>query len=276
VNAALARRQARLGRIGVPASRLLLPGTVTLYLSVLVLLPLAAVVWKATGGGLSAFWQAVSDPGAVAALELTLLGSLAVVAINAVTGTVIAWVLVRDSFPGKGLLNATIDLPFALPTIVAGVVILTLYGPQSPLGINITYTRAAVLLAFLFVTLPFVVRSLQPVLLELDREMEEAAATLGAGQITIFRRIILPTLLPALLSGLALGFARSMGEFGAVVLITGNIPFKTEVASVHIYTLIESDNAAGAAALSVVLLTISLLVLLSISLIERWGRKHDR
>jgi sulfate transport system permease protein len=212
----------------------------------------------------------------VAALELTLLGSLIVVAINTVTGTIIAWVLVRDSFPGKGLLNAVIDLPFALPTIVAGVVILTLYGPQSPLGINITYTRAAVLLAFLFVTLPFVVRSLQPVLLELDREMEEAAASLGAGRVTVFRRIILPNLLPALLSGLALGFARSMGEFGAVVLITGNIPFKTEVASVHIYTLIESDNATGAAALSVVLLAISLLVLLSIALIERWGRKHDR
>jgi len=254
----------------------MLPGVVTLYLSVLILLPLAAIVWRATGGGLSTFWQAVSSPDAVAALELTLFGSLAVVAINAVAGTIIAWVLVRDSFRGKGWLNAAIDLPFALPTIVAGVVILTLYGPQSPLGVNITYTRAAVLLAFLFVTLPFVVRSLQPVLLELDRDMEEAAASLGAGSITIFRRIILPNLLPSLLSGLALGFARSMGEFGAVVLITGNIPFKTEVASVHVYTLIESDNTTGAAALSVVLLAISLLMLLSLSFIERWGLKHDR
>ena len=128
----------------------MLPGVVTLYLSVLILLPLAAIVWRATGGGLSTFWQAVSSPDAVAALELTLFGSLAVVAINAVAGTIIAWVLVRDSFRGKGWLNAAIDLPFALPTIVAGVVILTLYGPQSPLGVNITYTRAAVLLAFLF------------------------------------------------------------------------------------------------------------------------------
>jgi sulfate transport system permease protein len=276
VNAALAARPARTWRAVIPGGRLVLPGVVTAYLSILILLPLAAIVWKATGGGFSAFRDAVTSPDSVAALELTLLGSLIVVAINTVTGTIIAWVLVRDSFPGKGLLNAVIDLPFALPTIVAGVVILTLYGPQSPLGINITYTRAAVLLAFLFVTLPFVVRSLQPVLLELDREMEEAAASLGAGRVTIFRRIILPNLLPALLSGLALGFARSMGEFGAVVLITGNIPFKTEVASVHIYTLIESDNATGAAALSVVLLAISLLVLLSIALIERWGRQHDR
>jgi sulfate transport system permease protein len=254
----------------------LLPGVVTLYLSVVVLLPLAAIAWRASSGGWSGFWQAVSSPDAVAALQLTLLTSLAVAAINAVTGTVIAWVLVRDSFPGKGVLNACIDLPFALPTIVAGVVILSLYGPDSPVRLNITYTRWAVLLAFLFVTLPFVVRSLQPVLEELDREMEAAAASLGAGTVAIFRRIVFPNLLPALLSGLALGFARSMGEFGAVVLITGNIPFQTEVASVRIYTLIESDNQAGAAAISVVLLGLSLVVLLGMALLERWRTAHDR
>jgi sulfate transport system permease protein len=205
-----------------------------------------------------------------------LFASLGVVAINAVTGTVIAWVLVRDSFPGRALLSSVIDLPFALPTIVAGLTLLTLYGPQSPLHINAAYTRAGVMLALLFVTLPFVVRAVQPVLLELDREMEEAAASLGASPPSIFRRIVLPNLLPAILSGAGLGFARAMGEFGAVVLISGNIPFQTEVASFHIYGQIESDNVSGAAAISVVLLAISLAVLVGITLIERWRTKHDR
>jgi sulfate transport system permease protein len=261
------------GRFG---NRLLLRGIATGYLSLIVLIPLAAVVWKSTGGGWSAFWQAISAPDALAALRLTILASLAVVMVNAVTGTIIAWELVRDSFPGQSILNSVIDLPFALPTVVAGLTLLTLYGPHSPFGIDAAFTRYGIVLALLFVSLPFVVRAVQPVLLELDREMEQAAASLGAGQIAIFRRIILPNLLPAILSGVALGFARALGEFGSVVLISGNIPFKTEVASVRIYTQIETDNVAGAAALSVVLLVISLLVLLGITLIERWGTKHAR
>jgi sulfate/thiosulfate transport system permease protein len=233
-----------------------------LYLSVIALIPLAAVLARSTEGGLSGFWDAVSSPQAVAALRLTVIASFVVVAINAVTGTLIAWVLVRDEFRGKGLVNSLIDLPFALPTIVAGLTLLALYGPRGPVGVNLAFTRASVVVALLFVTLPFVVRAVQPVLLELDREMEEAAESLGAGRATVFRRIILPSLSPAILAGSALGFARAVGEFGSLVLLTGNIPFKTQAASVFIFSQVESDNVTGAAAVSVVLLLISLLVLL--------------
>jgi sulfate transport system permease protein len=250
-------------------------GLSTAYLSLIVLLPLAALTWRSTAGGWDAFWDAVTNPQAVASLKVTLGLSVAVVAINAVVGTVIAWVLVRDSFWGKALLNAVIDLPFALPTIVAGLTLLALYGPRGPLSINIAYTRLAVLVALLFVTLPFVVRTVQPVLIELDREMEEAAASLGAGRMSIFARIIFPNLLPAILSGVALAFARAVGEFGAVVLISGNIPFDTEVSSVYIFSQIESDNVTGAAAVSVVLLVISFLALLGIGGIRRWATRHD-
>jgi sulfate/thiosulfate transport system permease protein len=234
------------------------------------------VIWRSTSGGVGGFLQAISDPQAVAALKLTLLASLAVVAINVVTGTLIAWVLVRDSFRGKSLVNAIIDLPFALPTIVAGLTLLALYGPESPFGLNIAYTQIAVGMALLFVTLPFVVRAIQPVLLELDRDMEEASVSLGASELQTFLRIILPNLLPAILSGAALGFARCVGEFGSVVLITGNIPFETQVASVYIFGQVEGDNATGAAAVSVLLLAISLLVLFGMSLLNRWGTRHDR
>jgi sulfate/thiosulfate transport system permease protein len=228
------------------------------------------VVWKSTENGADSFWRAVSNPSAVASLKLTFVVSLVVVAINAVAGTLIAWVLVRDSFRGKGIVNALIDLPFALPTIVAGLTLLALYGPRGPFGVNVAYTRTAIVLALLFVTLPFVVRSVQPVLLELDREMEEAAASLGARPRAIFRRIVLPNLAPAILSGCALAFARSIGEFGSVVLISGNIPFKTEVASVHIFSQVESDAVSGGAALSVVLLAVSLVTLFAFDAVRRW------
>ena len=253
-----------------------LGASVLTYLSVVVLLPLAAIVWRSTGAGPGAFWQIVTEPAAMAALQLTLATSLAVVFVNAVAGTALAWVLVRDSFPGQALVNAVVDLPFALPTIVAGAVLLTLYGPRSPFGVNAAYTRAGVFLALLFVTLPFVVRAVQPVLHELDRDMEEAAASLGAPAPAILRRIILPNLIPAILSGVGLAFARAMGEFGSVVLLSGNIPFHTEVASVHIYSQVESSNLPGAAALSVVLLSVSIAVLLVMSVLERWVSKHDR
>jgi sulfate transport system permease protein len=198
-----------------------------------------------------------------------------VVAINAVMGTLIAWVLVRDEFRGKSIVNSLIDLPFALPTIVAGLTLLALYGPTSPAGIDIAYTQAAVGLALLFVTLPFVVRSVQPVLIELDREMEEAATSLGASPATVFRRIILPNLVPAILSGSALAFARAVGEFGSLVLISGNIPFHTQVASVYVFKQLESDNPVGAAAVSVVLLILSLIVLIGLRGLERWRSRHD-
>jgi sulfate transport system permease protein len=228
------------------------------------------VVWKSTENGADSFWRAVSNPSAVASLKLTFVVSLVVVAINAVAGTLIAWVLVRDSFRGKGIVNALIDLPFALPTIVAGLTLLALYGPRGPFGVNVAYTRTAIVLALLFVTLPFVVRSVQPVLLELDQEMEEAAASLGARPRAIFSRIVLPNLAPAILSGCALAFARSIGEFGSVVLISGNIPFKTEVASVHIFSQVESDAVSGGAALSVVLLAVALVTLFAFDAVRRW------
>ena len=251
-----------------------LPGLLSAgYLSLIVLLPLAAVISRASGSG---FWQAARDAEAVSALKLTLGLALGVAAANAVAGTAIAWVLVRDRFVGQGPVNAVIDLPFALPTIVAGLTLLALYGPQGGTGINLAFTRAGVLLALLFVTLPFVVRTVQPVLLELDREMEQAAASLGANRFAVFRRIIFPNLLPAILSGVALAFARAVGEFGAVVLISGNLPFKTEVSSVYIFGRIQSGDTHAAAVLSVVLLAISFAVLLSIGGLRRWATRHDR
>jgi sulfate transport system permease protein len=239
-----------------------------------VLLPLAAVLSKAFQHGLGAFWTAVSGREAVAALELTLVASLVVAAVNAVAGTAIAWVLVRDRFPGRRLVNAIIDLPFALPTIVAGLTLLALYGPKGPVGVNIAFTRVAIVMALLFVTLPFVVRSVQPVLEALDPEVEQAAASLGAGPLTSFRRVVLPSLRPAILSGAGLALGRALGEFGSVVLISGNLPFKTEVSSVFIFGQIESDNAVGAAAVSVVLLLASALVLAVLGRLShpRWDR----
>jgi sulfate/thiosulfate transport system permease protein len=250
-------------------------GIATGYLSLIVLLPLAAVVARSTEGGAAAFWREISDPQAVASLKVTLGTSAVVVAVNAVVGTLIAWVLVRDSFRGKSVVGAVIDLPFALPTIVAGLTLLALYGPKGPVGINVAYTKTALVLALLFVTLPFVVRTVQPVLLELDKEMEEAAVSLGAGRFDVFRRVVFPNLLPAILSGVALAFARAVGEFGAVVLISGNVPFDTEVASVYIFGQIESDNVGGAAAVSVLLLAISFAALLGIGAVRRWATRHD-
>jgi len=248
----------------------------TAYLSLVVLIPLAAVVAESTTDGAAAFWDAVTSPQAFAAMRFTVLVSIVVVAINIVTGTLIAWVLVRDDFPGKRFVNALIDLPFALPTIVAGLVLLALYGPKGPAPFDIGFTRAAVALALLFVTLPFVVRSVQPVLIELDREMEEAAMSLGARPRTVFRRIVLPNLVPAIAAGAGLAFARALGEFGSVVLISGNIPFKTEVASVFLFGQIESDNTAGAAAVSVVLLVLSFLLLLLVSWVSTRGADRVR
>ena len=251
-------------------------GLGTCFLSLIVLIPLAAVVWRSQSDGADGFWTAISSPRAVAALELTVGVSLAVAVINAVMGTLVAWVIVRERFPGKRLVDALIDMPFALPTIVAGLTMIALYGPKGPLGIDVAYTRTGIGLALLFVTLPFVVRAVQPVLMELDREVEEAAASLGARPRTIFFRVILPNLRPAVLTGVGLAFSRALGEFGSVVLIAGNVPFKTEVSSVLIYGDIESGNPAGAAAVSVVLLAISLVVLLGLSLAERTGSDRAR
>jgi sulfate transport system permease protein len=246
------------------------------FLMVIVGLPLAALMWKATSEGAGSFWDAVTSPQALAALELTLATAVAVSLLNAVLGTVTAWVLVRDEFRGKSVVNALIDLPFALPTIVAGLTILALYGPRSPIGVDITYTRTAIVLAMMFVTLPFVVRTVQPVLEELDAEVEEAAQSLGAGPLTTFRRVIFPNILPGILSGMALAFAKAVGEFGALVIITGNLPFRTEVASVYIFGRIESGDSAAAAAVAVVLLVVSFAALLLIGAVRHFATRHER
>jgi sulfate/thiosulfate transport system permease protein len=245
------------------------------YLSIVALIPLAAVVFKSFENGTEGFWNAVSSPDAVAALKLTLIASLIVVIVNAFFGTLIAWVLVRDEFPGKNIVNSLIDLPFALPTIVAGLTLLALYGPDSPVGVNVAYTRVAVVLALLFVTLPFVVRAVQPVLLELDREMEQAAESLGAGRATVFRRIILPNLTPAIIAGGGLAFARAVGEFGSLVLLAGNLPFKTQAASFFIFSQVESDNLVAAAAVSVVLLVAALALLLVFGWLSKRALRHE-
>ena len=250
-------------------------GMVVLYLSAIVLLPLAAVASEAFSGGLGHFWDQVTSPLARKTLELTVVCSLIVVVVNAVFGTILAWILVRDEFPGKSLVNAVIDLPFALPTIVASLTLLALYGNDSPIGVHLAATRVAVVVALCFVTLPFVVRAVQPLLLEMDREMEAAAASLGAGNFTIFRRIVFPNLLPGLGAGVALAFARALGEFGSVLIFAGGLP-QTMVASVFIRQQIESGNEVGASAVSVVLLVASLALLGVVSLIQRWAIRHDR
>jgi sulfate transport system permease protein len=249
-------------------------GFVVLYLSVIVLIPLAAVVRRGQENGLDGFWHAVTTPEASSTLNLTIGASLVVALVNMVVGTLIAWILVRDRLPGRVLLDGLIDLPFALPTVVAGLALLTVYGPSSPIGLDVAYTRVAVVVALLFVTLPFVVRTVQPVLLELDREMEEAAASLGASPTTIFRRVILPNIMPAMAAGTALAFARAVSEFGSTVLISGNLPFQTQVASVHIFNQLESDNVTGAAAVSTVLLVVSLVMLVLLDLLQRWGARR--
>jgi len=246
------------------------PALAVTYLSLLVLLPLAALFTNAFSGGWAAFWHAVTEPEAVAALELTLGVAAAVAVFNSVAGSAIAWVLVRDDFRGKALVGAVIDLPFALPTIVAGLTLLALYGPDSPFHLNLAGTRLGIACALAFVTLPFCVRSVQPVLAELDAETEEAASSLGASRRQVLRRVILPSILPSVLAGAGLAFARAVGEFGSVVLISGNLPFKTEVASSFIYSQSQSGNLQGASAVSVVLVAISLLVLVGIG----WARRR--
>lgn len=261
------------GAIGVPPLAL---GVAVLWLGVIVILPLLAVSTRAFEDGLTGFWDAVSAPAAVAALLVTIGASIVVTLINAVFGTLIAWVLVRDDFRGKSIVNALIDLPFALPTIVASIVLLSLYGPQSPFDIQLNATKPALVIALLFVTLPFVVRSVQPVLIELDKEVEQAAASLGAKNTVTFRRVILPALLPAILGGAGLAFTRAIGEYGSVVLIGGGIPRETEVASQYIQKQIEIDRFVNAAAVSVTLLLIAFAVLFALRIVGgRAGRREE-
>jgi sulfate/thiosulfate transport system permease protein len=244
-------------------------GIALMWFSLLVFIPLTAVLVQASAGGWSAYWDALTSPQTLAALRLTVGTAVLVTVVNVVMGTAIAWVLVRDQFRGKQLLEVVIDIPFALPTIVAGLVLLSLYGPSSPLGVNWANTRVAVFLAFLFVTLPFIVRTVQPVLLELEHEVEEAAASLGANRLTTFRLVILPSLAPAITAGAALSFCRAISEYGSLVLLSGNLPYSTEVASVRIMSSIEGDKLTEAAAVASILLVVALIVIVVLDLISR-------
>jgi sulfate transport system permease protein len=261
------RRSARTGSLSA-ASGLGL-GVAMLWFSLLVLIPLAMVVASAASGGIGGFFGVITDSQTFAAVRLTVLESLLVTAINIVMGTMIAWVLVRDRFPGKRVLDVVIDIPFALPTIVAGLVLLSLYGPNSPVGVNVANTRYAVFLALAFVTLPFVVRTVQPVLEELEADVEEASASLGASRLTTFRRIILPSLVPSIAAGAALSFARGISEYGSMVLLSGNLPNHTEVAAVRVFTFIENGNTAGASAVATLMLLVALAVIVSLDIIQR-------
>jgi sulfate/thiosulfate transport system permease protein len=244
-------------------------GVALMWFSLLVLIPLTAVLVQASEGGWSAYWESLRSPQTFAALRLTVGQAILVTVVNIFMGTTIAWVLVRDHFPGKQVLEVVIDIPLALPTIVAGLVLLSLYGPSSPLGVNWANTPVSVFLAFLFVTLPFIVRTVQPVLLEIEPEVEEAAASLGASQFTIFSRVILPSLAPAIASGAALSFCRAISEYGSLVLLSGNLPYSTEVASVRILSYIEGDKLTEAAALASILLIVALIVIVILDVISR-------
>lgn len=236
-------------------------GMTTLWLSVIVLLPLTAIAWQAGGRGWSGFWLAITSHAALESFRVTLTISVLVTVLDVVFGLATAWVLVRDAFFGKGAIDALIDLPFALPTIVTSLVMLALYGNSSPIGIHLQHTPPGVAMALAFVTLPLVVRAVQPVLMEIDRDAEEAAASLGATRLTTFTMVVLPSLAPALLTGAGLAFSRCVAEFGSVVTIGGAVPGKTEVSSQWIRALVENDDHTSAAAISMVLLAISFAVL---------------
>jgi sulfate transport system permease protein len=252
------------------------------YIGLLIILPIIVMIVRSLQGGLSALWADITLPQALFSLRLTIVTAFIMVLINIVTGTATAWVLVRYSFPGKQVMDALIDLPFAMPTIVAGIMLVALYGPRSVIGsflkgynIEVMFNTPGIILALLFVTFPFVVRAVQPVLIELDQDMEEAAKTLGASSATIFFRIVLPSLMPSILTGAALSFSRALGEFGSIIMVAGNIPFRTQVASVYIYGEIESYNPQGALGLSVVLLFFSFAILLLLNFIQYWNRRHE-
>lgn len=274
------------GSLSIPgrASGLVLRGTSLVYLGVMVVLPVVALFAEALRGGAGAFGEALRDPYAAHALKLTFVTALVMVAINAVSGTATAWVLVRYSFPGRSLVNALVDLPFAVPTVVTGVMLVVLFGPASVIGTilgrhgwSVIYHQPGIVLALLFVTYPFVIRSVQPVLMEMDGAEEEAAATLGATAWTTFRRVTLPGLWPSILTGSALSFSRALGEFGSVVLVAGNQPLSTKTAPLYVFGEIESGNRHGALVVSAALLASSLVILIGVYGAQRlWGAGDGR
>jgi sulfate transport system permease protein len=256
-------------------------GFTLLYLSLIVLIPLSALFLKSATISWSEFWRTVTDPRVMASYRLTFGASFIAAAINAIFGLVVAWVLVRYSFPGKKIVDALVDLPFAMPTAVSGIALTSIYAPNGwigrwlePLGISVAYTPLGVIVALTFIGLPFVVRTLQPALEDLEIGMEEAAASLGANRLQTFTKVILPIIMPALLTGFALAFARSLGEYGSVVFISGNLPGKTEIVPLLIVTKLEEFQYSQAAAIAVVTLCASFLVLLFINLLQWWSRRY--
>jgi sulfate transport system permease protein len=257
-------------------------GFAVAYLSIIVLLPLSALVLKPASLGVSGFLDVLMDHRVLAALRLSFGAAFIAALVNAFFGLIVAWILVRYDFPMKRVVDALVDLPFALPTAVAGIALATIYAPNgwigglfAPLGIKIAFTPLGVLVALIFIGLPFVVRSLQPVLQDLDREVEEAAVSLGASRWQTFRLVILPAILPALLTGFALAFARAVGEYGSVIFIAGNMPLVSEIAPLLIVTKLEQFDYAGAAAIGVIMLAASFLILLAINMVQRWSRRHE-
>jgi sulfate/thiosulfate transport system permease protein len=256
-------------------------GVTLAYLGVLVLLPLSTIFFKSAGLGWGHFWDAATSPRVLVSYRVSLLTSVTAAGLNAVFGLLVAWVLVRYRFPGRRLVDAMVDLPFALPTAVAGIALTTLYAPNgwfgsflAPFGLQVAFTRLGIVVALTFIGLPFVVRTVQPVLQDLEREIEEAAASLGASRWQTFTRVLLPAMLPALLTGFALAFARAVGEYGSVVFISGNMPMKTEIAPLLIMTKLEQFDYAGATAIAVVMLLASFLLLLTINLLQWYGRRQ--
>lgn len=252
------------------------------YLSVMLFLPLAAMFAKAGSVGWDKFWEVATSPVALSTYDVTFTTSLITALINGVFGTAIAWVLVRYDFPGKRIIDASIDLPFALPTSVAGLTLATVYSENgwigslfAPLGVKIAFTRLGVGMAMLFISLPFIVRTVQPVLMELERDIEEAAWCLGASDWQTFRQVVLPPLLPSILTGMALGFSRAVGEYGSTVIISSNTPFKDLIAPVLVFQRLEEYDYAGATIVGVVLLGISLVLLVGINLLQAWGQRHE-
>jgi sulfate/thiosulfate transport system permease protein len=266
-----------------PIARLSIPWKVTwIYLIILLFLPGAALVLKAATLSPTEIWRVATSPTALSAYDVTFVTAFIAAAINGVAGVTVAWVLVRYEFPFRKILDAAIDLPFALPTAVAGLTISTVYSPNgwlgsllAPFGIKVAFTRLGVGVAMIFISLPFVVRTVQPVLQEMEHDIEEAAWCLGASQWETFWKVILPPLMPAILTGVALGFARAVGEYGSVVLVAANIPFQDLIAPVLIFQRLEQYDYAGATVIGVVMLLVSLIILLSINLLQAWGRRYD-
>jgi sulfate transport system permease protein len=278
---ALAQRAWRFRRSSVIPGFGLTLGFSIVYLSLIVLIPLAGVVWRSASLGWPEFWRIASDPRTLGALKMSFGGALAAALVNTVFGTLVAWVLVRYRFPGKRVVDAMVDLPFALPTAVAGIALTTLYAPNgwiggllAPLGLKVSYTPLGIIVAMVFIGMPFVVRTVQPVMEDINREVEEAAATLGAHRGQTIGRVILPALAPAILTGFALAFARAVGEYGSVIFIAGNIPYVSEIAPLLIIIRLEEYNYAAATAIATVMLAISFSMLFVINLIQAWNRRR--